>query len=101
MVDPEPDPNSSFRFDLRQVFSMAPRQSSAFNADPKVLRNLFLCADGEIPEFDPSLIGEPLVVYNYRAIVSFVAYLALILLPIFPLFCQWRRSSRRFKNETA
>ena len=71
-----------------------------FNADPQVLRNLFLCADGDIPEVDPSEIGEPIVVYKYGAIVSFVAYLVLILLPIFPLVNQWRQSSRRFKIET-
>lgn len=71
-----------------------------FNADPQVLRNLFLCADGEKIEIDRSEIGESFVVYKYGVIVSFGAYVVLILLPIFPLWRRWRRLSRYFENRT-
>jgi len=83
------------------VFFDGSTEIIGFNADPQLLRNLFLCADGEIFEGDRSEIGEPIVVYKYGTIVSFVAYLILILLPTFPLVSQWRRSRRRFKSETA
>ena len=71
-----------------------------FNADAQLLRNLFLCADSDIPEVDRSEIGEAVVVYKYGVIVSFGAYVVLILLPIFPLWRQWRRLSRYFKSRT-
>ena len=73
------------------VFFDGSTETIGFNADPKVLRNLFLCDDGELFECDRSEIGEPVVVYKFGAIVSCAAYLILILLPIFPLVGQLSR----------
>ena len=59
-----------------------------FNADPELLRNAFLIADGG--ELDIESLGEPVVRVKYGVIVSAVIYGFLVLLPIFPLIREHR-----------
>ena len=62
--------------------------SIGFNADPELLRNAFLIADGGMLHIRS--LGEPVVRVKYGVIVSAVIYGFLVLLPIFPLIREHR-----------
>ena len=69
-----------------------------FNADPELLRNAFLCADGN--PADVTELGEPLVVVHYGKIIATVIFVLLALLPLFYLIKEYRqRKSRNVQTD--
>ena len=72
-----------------------------FNADPQVLRDMFLCADGNFHQRDSHLIGQTVTIFNWSAVVSFSIYVILLSLPAIFLFREYLQRSHGASNHAS